>query len=53
MSAINPFQSCRLEFRKAKRKYTWLLFLVLLGINLAYMFWGMKRADSETLSFAW
>ena len=53
MTAINPFQSFRLEFRKAKRKYTWLLFLALLGINLAYMFWGMKRAGAETLSFAW
>ena len=53
MSAISPFQSCRLEFRKARRKYTWLLFLALLGINLAYMFWSVKRADTETLSFAW
>ncbi len=53
MSVINSFQSCRLEFQKAKRKYTWLLFLVLLGINLAYMLWGVKRADTEALSFAW
>ncbi|MBQ9661953.1 MAG: ABC transporter permease [Oscillospiraceae bacterium] len=53
MSAISPFQSCRLEFQKAKRKCTWLLFLALLGINLAYMFWSMKRADAGTLPFAW
>ena len=53
MSAINSFQSCRLEFRKARRQCTWLLFLALLGINLAYMFWGMKRIDVEAFSFAW
>lgn len=53
MSAIKSFQSCRLEFRKAKRKYTWLLFLILLGINLAYIFGDMKCADAEALSFAW
>lgn len=53
MSMINPLQSCRSEFRKAKGKHTWLLFLALLGINMAYLFWGMRRADAKTLSFAW
>lgn len=53
MTAINPFQSSRLEFRKAKRQFTWLTFLVLLGVNLAYMFWHIRRIDTETFVYAW
>ena len=53
MSTINLLQSCRLEFRKAKGKHTWLLFFALLGINMAYLFWGMRQADAKTLSTAW
>ena len=53
MSMINLLQSCRLEFRKAKGMHTWLLFLALLGINMAYLFWGMRQADAKTLSTAW
>ena len=53
MTETGPVQSCRLEFLKCRKQYTWLMFLALLGINLAYILWGMKQADAETFSFAW
>ena len=53
MSGMNPFQSCSLEFRKAKGKHTWLLFLALLGINMAYLFLSMRQTDTKMLSSAW
>ena len=50
---MNPFQSCCLEFRKAKGKHTWLLFFALLGINMFYLFLSMRQIDTKILSFAW
>ena len=41
------------EFRKARGRHTGLLILALLGIDLACLYWSMKRTEAAALSSAW
>lgn len=53
MRTAGAWRSCQLEFRKARRQHDGLPFAALLAVDLAYLFWGMRRADAGALATAW
>lgn len=49
----SSFQSTLLEFKKSKRKSTLLLILVVILINLCYLFIGTKKSDIAGIPQPW
>lgn len=50
---ITPLQSAMIEFKKTKRKPTFLLIVIVCLINLCYLFIGMKKNSMADFEQAW